>query len=191
MQLGMSNAAKRKARARARAQQEAGAETASSSSSDSSSSSKLPTSFLESNFRTKVEFEASQLLPEPERLAAEEAAAAKHGNAAEASSGAAVAGAAASRQEVAAQAEARRAEVEAEVRKQVAAKVAEARRAQAQAEKEQQAADTKPKGPRKLTEKELLGMEISTEKSSNRLDMPEVKDYRMQGNYGATKFIKP
>lgn len=37
----------------------------------------LPTSFIQSAFRTKVEYEASLLLPDTERLAAEAAAAAK------------------------------------------------------------------------------------------------------------------
>ena len=38
----------------------------------------LPSSFLESSFRTKVEYEASLILPDDERAAAEMAAAAKH-----------------------------------------------------------------------------------------------------------------
>ena len=38
----------------------------------------LPSSFLESSFRTKVEYEASLKLPDDERAAAETAAAAKH-----------------------------------------------------------------------------------------------------------------
>lgn len=43
---------------------------------------------------------------------------------------------------------------------------------------------------RKLTAKDLFGFEEETaaEMSNNKAD---VKDYRMQGNYGHTKFIKP
>ena len=43
----------------------------------------LPSNFLESSFRTKVEYEASLQLPDDERAAAETAAAAKHGTAAD------------------------------------------------------------------------------------------------------------
>jgi hypothetical protein len=42
---------------------------------------------------------------------------------------------------------------------------------------------------RKLTTKDLLGMDEVREEVQN--SVPEVKDYRMQGNYGHTKFIKP
>lgn len=42
---------------------------------------------------------------------------------------------------------------------------------------------------RKVTAKDLFGFDARAEEKQS--VAPDVKDYRMQGNYGATKFIKP
>lgn len=45
---------------------------------------------------------------------------------------------------------------------------------------------------RKVTTKDLFGMDkVEGSSDSRSLAHEEVKEYRMQGNYGATKFIKP
>ena len=91
----------------------------------------------------------------------------------------------------------RRAEIAASVataRKEAAgeAAVAEARRAMSQA-KGEQGRQTRGEGEaaRKVTAKDLFGMEAMLAEEAKSLARDEVRDYRMQGNYGATKFIKP
>jgi hypothetical protein len=44
---------------------------------------------------------------------------------------------------------------------------------------------------RKVTATDLFGLEGTTLHEETQNFTPEVKEYRMQGNYGATKFIKP
>lgn len=44
---------------------------------------------------------------------------------------------------------------------------------------------------RKVTAMDLFGQELSRQQLDPSSIAPEVKDFRMQGNYGHTKFIKP
>ena len=41
-----------------------------------------------------------------------------------------------------------------------------------------------------MTAKDLFGLEMKEAKEDTRQEF-DVRSYRMQGNYGATKFIKP
>jgi hypothetical protein len=103
------------------------------------------------------------------------------------------------RKEVEARVEAaRRVQAETEARKeceQLAAQVETALRAQEEADEvAKKRPDAKSTASaRKLTEADIFGMDGSESRAheGNGVDTPEVKDYRMQGNYGATKFIKP
>ena len=77
-------------------------------------------------------------------------------------------------------------------RQEVMARVEAARRAQAGVERGTE--ETRQDAPRKLTDADLFGVTSADQgQSSGRSNSsaPDVKDYRMQGNYGATKFIKP
>ena len=92
--------------------------------------------------------------------------------------------------------EAKRLEVEAAVaeakKTEVAAAVTAALAAREAEKLEAADAASSSEGKKKATAKDLFGMDVrKVEEEAKCLARDEVKEFRMQGNYGATKFIKP